>query len=984
MRFREDLVKYVLLVLAVLIVPACGSSNSNSTPPPPPILPAAIVPEPFRVLINQAAVVLDGSKSHDNVAGAPAPTFIWQQTSGTAVTLSSTTVAAPTFTAPAVAGDLVFQLTVTGAQGTDSASVTVTVKSFFMTMPVEPWFVGYGKVNGGITPTLNGVPPNPPNYTWSGIPAWLATSQTGPLSPTLTYTTPSLADMQNWEDVPGVGVLERTTQGRVQFTVTATDSVTSAVLDQILVNFSAGPFANTVANENVALGNPVFMNGAKTLNGVPITSWGWVGYKPDGTLLTSTAAAGSDWKTPDKVGLNAATNQRFVYFVPSMLGTYEIQITQNPGNVVQVIEINCGKYVGVGNQIGTVPDPFKGECAACHAGQLPFVSNFADPWKVTQHAHVFEQMVDPTNPLYGPTQAKGSWKNAFDFVPPGGLSPQQLRSFEFSIDQRTVGFSRISASANNGWTEPATAEGFALPGATWSETIRKTPATAALSNTQCESCHGPGSEHAGDTTGIRKSFDSMVCGRCHAQKEDVWEASGHADRLSAAFTSASGNASCNGCHTAQGFVVEMRAQQSADPHPVLYAVSNPDRPVIAMNDRRTQTCQACHDPHQNTIGLGGANPDPQLRCFGNVQFRNSATANAGRAAVCYMCHQSRTDTRDRSADMDGRRAPHDSTAAEMLTGTNAIQFAGWANGYAGSPHSIPGRFVSPGGENRQCLACHNDVQPAAGTVGFGALGGHSFNMTQGTGLPLTTQASYGVCTTVGGTGKFMVTAGPSFLKSVFPGDTLLISSGADANAAPYAVVSVDSASQLTLNAPLAGGTPGNWTLTSTLKYNSAACLQCHPTAPDFRDLARGDYDGSHVTKPVQDEIATLLVTLNNEINTKLAALLGNANYSFAISSGRIAYTLTVVPPPPAKQVFYVFPGPAVTSSQNPQVLWANLTAQQQNDWLALYQAAYNWTFVTNDNSNGIHNTGYAVNLLQSSIHAVNPAAILGAPFVPFP
>jgi len=705
-----------------------------------------------------------------------------------------------------------------------------------------------------------------------------------------------------------------------------------------------------------------------------------------------TAAPNTDFKTPNKANLSGATNQRFIYFVPTMLGTYQIQISQTPGPIVQVVTINCGKYVGVGNQIGTVPDPFKGECAACHAGQLPFVSNFADPWKVTQHAHVFEQMVDPANPLYGPSQAKGTWRNAFDFVPPvfvPPLTPQQLqtlRSFEFSIDQRTVGFSRISTAANGGWAEPATAEGFALPGATWPETVRKTPKTASLSNTQCESCHGPGSEHAGDTAGIRKSFDSMVCGRCHAQKEDVWEASGHADRLSAAFTSASGSANCNSCHTAQGFVVEMNAQQTADPHPVLYAVSNPNRPVIALNDRRTQTCQTCHDPHQNTIGLGGANPDPQLRCFGNVQFRNGATANAGRAAVCYMCHQSRTDTRDRSTDMDGRRAPHDSTAAEMLTGTNAVQFGAWANGYAGSPHSIPARFVSPGGENRQCLACHNDVQPAAGSVGFGALGGHSFNMTQGTDATLTTNAAYLNATSSTATNKFIVSGGPTLLKSVFPGDTVLITSGLNASATAFAVTSVDSGNQLTLQAapPLKADSGFTWSLTSTLKHNAAACLQCHPTAPDYRDLARGDYDGSHVTKPVQDEIASLLVTLNNEINTKLAALLGNANYSFAAASGRISYTLTVVPPPPAKQVFYVFPGPTVTSSQNPQISWATLTAQQHKDWLALYQAAYNWAFVTNDRSNGIHNTGYAVNLLQSSIQAVNPAAVLGAPFVPFP
>jgi hypothetical protein len=961
----------------ILVIPACGSNSSDMTTPPPAILPVAIVPENFKALTGAAGVVLNGSKSYDPVPGAPAPGFLWTQTAGLPVVLSSATVASPTFTAPGTAGLLTFQLTVTGLQGTDTASVTVSVQTFIVTAP-DAWFVGYGK-GGTITGMVSGTVA--PVFAWTGIPPWLTITAPGTSSLTLNFNTPLLTDLQNFQDVPGVAVLERTAQGRAQLTLTVTDG---GMQDHTLVNLSVGPFPNTVANENVAFGNPVFLNGAATVNGAPITTWSWSGTKPDGTALTSNATPASDFKTPDKVGLNAATNQRFVYFVPSLLGTYQIQVSQTPGPVVQVVTLNCGKYVGVGNLIGTTPDPNKGQCAACHAGQVSFLDDMANPWLVTQHSHVFEQMLDPTNPLYGPSQAKGSWKYAFDFAPPGGLNPQQLRSFEFSIDSRTVGWSQISAAASGGWVEHAVAEGFNLLGATWSETIRKTPITASFSNTQCESCHGPGSEHAGDTTGIRKSFDALVCGRCHAQKEDVWEVSAHADRTSTAFTAASGNASCNGCHTAQGFIVEMKAQQGADPHPVLFAASNPDRPVIAFNDRRTQTCPACHEPHQNTVGLGGANPDPQLRSFGNVQFRNGVVANAGRAAVCYMCHQSRTDTRANSADMNGRRAPHDSTAAEMLTGTNGIQFAGWV--YNVSPHAIPSRFVSPLGENRQCLTCHNDVQPAAGEVGFGALGGHSFNMTQGTGTSIADQTSNPMAKTFGGTQVFTVQSGPSFLKNVFPGDTLLITAGADANVSPYIVASVDSARQLSITGgPFAGGMPTAWSLTSVLKYNTGACVQCHITAPDFRNVGRGDYDGNSIPGPIQDEIAGLMNTLAAQINAQLAVLLGTGIYSFGAASGRIIYTLTVPPPPPAQPINYVFPGPSVSSSQNPQVIWANLTPPQQAAWLTLYQAAYNWTFVKNDNSGGVHNTGYAVNLLQSSINALNPAALAGsAPFVPFP
>ena len=77
-----------------------------------------------QTVASQAVVTLAGS-------GTNSPTsYAWTQTSGTAVTLSSLTVAAPTFTAPAdPAGQtLIFSLTATNANGTSAAStVTITV-----------------------------------------------------------------------------------------------------------------------------------------------------------------------------------------------------------------------------------------------------------------------------------------------------------------------------------------------------------------------------------------------------------------------------------------------------------------------------------------------------------------------------------------------------------------------------------------------------------------------------------------------------------------------------------------------------------------------------------------------------------------------------------------------------------------------------------------------------------------------------------------
>ena len=74
-----------------------------------------------------ATVTLDGSSSSD--ADGHSLTYAWTQTSGTSVTLSSSTASQPTFTAPTAASNtsLIFSLVVTDTESADSSADTVTI-----------------------------------------------------------------------------------------------------------------------------------------------------------------------------------------------------------------------------------------------------------------------------------------------------------------------------------------------------------------------------------------------------------------------------------------------------------------------------------------------------------------------------------------------------------------------------------------------------------------------------------------------------------------------------------------------------------------------------------------------------------------------------------------------------------------------------------------------------------------------------------------
>lgn len=122
-------------LLSPLIVVGCstgsGSGGGNAQvdnsagPTPSANNPPVAAPGEDQVVTAGADVTLDGSQSSDS--DGDAITFSWEQKLGTSVTLSSTSDAMVTFTAPANGTTLRFDLTVSDGQSNSVGTVDVSV-----------------------------------------------------------------------------------------------------------------------------------------------------------------------------------------------------------------------------------------------------------------------------------------------------------------------------------------------------------------------------------------------------------------------------------------------------------------------------------------------------------------------------------------------------------------------------------------------------------------------------------------------------------------------------------------------------------------------------------------------------------------------------------------------------------------------------------------------------------------------------------------
>ncbi|HLP75324.1 MAG TPA: multiheme c-type cytochrome, partial [Candidatus Paceibacterota bacterium] len=383
------------------------------------------------------------------------------------------------------------------------------------------------------------------------------------------------------------------------------------------------------------------------------------------------------YKMADRLTLQVAGR---AVLVPDVVGQYTVIATINTSgsgstNVTQTITV--ATYVGADI------------CKICHSGGL-VASNTYVPWSGTRHAVAFTEKID-------------------------GIGAPTFSSR--CVSCHVTGYDANTNANNGGFDDVAAAAGWSFPTNIAPGNWAAMPASVkALANIQCESCHGPGSQHAsqyGNTNFISTTFAVGDCAQCHDSlshhsKVGEWKNSRHA--VATRSPSGPNRAACARCHTAGGFAQYANTLAAG----TTYTTNNANTAYEAIG------CQTCHDPHD------ASNPF-QLRTSETSLMADGVTrVNAGSGALCMECHRSRNGSVTNSIERypallqtwagGSSFGVHDNNAADMLEGVN-----GWTYGKV-IPSSAHATSVT-----NTCVGCH--MQTVASTdPAFLKAGGHTFSM----------------------------------------------------------------------------------------------------------------------------------------------------------------------------------------------------------------------------------------------------------------
>ncbi|MEW6236966.1 MAG: hypothetical protein AB1656_16400 [Candidatus Omnitrophota bacterium] len=380
---------------------------------------------------------------------------------------------------------------------------------------------------------------------------------------------------------------------------------------------------------------------------------------------------------------------------PDAEGVYEVTFSgvRNEEKVILSKNIVAASFVGAGVLLnGVLTGP---QCVICHREN-------ANGWKETVHAKLFAKYLNG--------EKTGRYQASFLQWHTLGYNPDPLArnsGFDDKMDALGIGADDFVNQINQAYRLRHDRNPKNDPDnyAALQDSLKD------RSNVQCESCHGAGSLHNGNTARIGFTWSVRFCARCHddfdeSAKPYAKDVSGHS-ALVPLFRDYPVllKTDCAKCHSAKGFV-NIAVQNT--PGAVYY--EDPDANAVS--------CAACHDPHNGQY-------DKLLRFQGNVKLDSGELfENGGMGSVCVICHQSRIQTPLETFIATNSAGPHYGPQADMLLGVNAWDFGVPFDSADPTKYKIHKDLVQD-----TCAACHMAKTPANGFNAEGALvGGHSFKI----------------------------------------------------------------------------------------------------------------------------------------------------------------------------------------------------------------------------------------------------------------
>jgi mono/diheme cytochrome c family protein/cytochrome c551/c552 len=345
-------------------------------------------------ILEGVAVTLNGNASSDN---AGIVSYVWTQSSGTAVTLNNANTVNASFAAPSVVSTdvLAFQLTVTDtANQSSSDSVLVTVNND--NPPTAN--AGLNQVvneDGGVS--LDG-------SASSDAEGAISYSWTQSAGPTVSLNDTAAAR----PSFTAPAVLNDTT---LTFTLTVSDTRGQLATDavQVTVKNDNPPVANAGPDQTVNEGNSVALNGSASTDDLGITTYAWRQTSGTSVTLSDTAIASPSFSAPALVN---SVNLVFQLTVTDTSG-------QTSSDTVQIM-VNATTAYTYNGDTKTIYD---NKCVSCHRSGG---SRSNSP--LTTYAEVYQLRANAATLVESGSMPKGSSLTALqkstllDWI--GGGAPQ--------------------------------------------------------------------------------------------------------------------------------------------------------------------------------------------------------------------------------------------------------------------------------------------------------------------------------------------------------------------------------------------------------------------------------------------------------------------------------------------------------------------------------------------------------------------------------